>query len=125
MRGAALVVLGLALLSAMVAYPERLRVPALIGYSVAATFAIAGLLALANEFCSDRIRSWLAVALLALMAVPSIWISVGPGKRSCTFQARSLGETAGDGVCRTAFGIGSVLVLLMLLMALRQALARK
>jgi len=125
LQGAALVALGLALLVAMIAFPERLRVPALIGHVVAATFVVAGALALANVFCGQRVRSWLAVTLFTLMAVPSLWISIGPGQRSCSFHVGPLGDTAGEGVCRTAFGVGSVLVLLMLFVALRQALARK
>jgi hypothetical protein len=123
MPGSALVCVGTVLILLMLAFPERLRVPAFVGYIVAATFVFAGFLALANVFCGPKLRSWLAVALLSLMVVPSIWIAVGPGLRSCSLQIGPTRGAAGEDVCRGAFGIGSVFGLLMLLIALRYALA--
>jgi hypothetical protein len=122
MPGGALVVLGLLLLVLMIAFPQRLRVPALVGYLVAATFGLAGLLALANEFCGRGPRAWLAVALLACMVAPAIWIAVFPGERSCSLRIGLLRDAAGDSLCRGAFGVGAVLGLFMLFMALRHAL---
>lgn len=120
--GAAVIALGLVLLVLMLAFPERLRVPASIGYVAAATFVLAGLLALANEFCGRATRAWLAVALVSCMVVPSAWIAFGPGPRTCSFAWGHLAGAMGGGMCRGAFGIAAILGLVLVLLALRSAL---
>jgi hypothetical protein len=122
--GATLVGLGTLLLAAMMAFPERLNVPAPIGYLTAGTFVLAGLLALGNVFCSRGVRAWLAVVLLSCMVLPSIWIAIGPGQRSCSVDFGILFGFAGGGVCRAAFGVASVFGVIMVLVALRYALSR-
>jgi hypothetical protein len=121
--GGVLVCLGMVLLLLMIVFPERLRVPAFVGYIVAATVVFAGFLALANVYCGPKLRSWLAVVLLSLLVAPSIWIAVGPGQRSCSLQIGPASRAAGESLCRSAFGIGSIFGLLMLVVALRHALA--
>lgn len=120
--GAAMICLGLVLFAAMMAFPERLNVPAPVGYLAACTFVLAGALAVANVFCGRAVRAWLAVALLSCMVVPSAWIAIGPGRRSCSVGFGFLSGSAGDGMCRVAFGIGSVFCIAFLLIALRYAL---
>lgn len=121
--GIALTALGVALLGLMVAFPERLKVPAAIGYLTAGTLALAGLLALANAYCGRQARDWLAVALLSCMTLPSAWIAFGPGQRTCSARSGLGFHAAGDLVCRAAFGIESVLGVVLLLVAVRRALA--
>jgi hypothetical protein len=121
--GATLVGLGVALFALMSAYPERLKVPAPVGYVTAAILALAGLLAFANAFGSRRIRRWLAVALLSCMVVPSAWIAVGPGQRTCAAAVGLLFGLTTGGACRVAFGIGALIQLALVLVALRYALA--
>ena len=120
---AALVGLGVALIALMLAYPEGLKVPAPIGYVTAAIFALGGLLALANAFGSRGPRRWLAVALLSCMVVPSAWIAVGPGQRTCSAAVGFVFGLPTDGGCRLAFGIGALFGVAMVLLALRDALA--
>lgn len=122
--GAALVALGAALLALMWAYPERLKVPAPVGYVVAAAVALAGLLALANGFRWGGIGRWLAVALLSCMVVPSAWIAVGPGQRTCSAAVGFLFGVTTGGACRLAFGIGALFCAALVLVALRHASAR-
>ena len=120
--GGALVGLGLSLLLAMIAVPERLNVPPPIGYVVAGAIVLAGLLALANVFCGREVRAWLAVALLICMVVPAVWIAFGPGQRSCSLELGFLLGWAHGAACRVAFGIASVFGLMLVLVALRYAL---
>lgn len=119
--GIALICLGLVLLALMVSFPERLKVPAPVGYLAAGTFVLAGLLALANAFCGRAARAWLAVALLACMVLPSAWIAFGPGPRTCSVRGDFLFGSTGGPVCRTAFGIASVLGIALVLIAVRHA----
>ena len=122
--GVALVGLGVALFALMTAYPERLKVPAPIGYVTAAIVALGGLLALGNAFGSRGIRRWLAVVLLFFMVVPSAWIAGGPGQRTCSAAVGFLFGFATGGGCRLAFGIGALFGVALVLLALRYALAR-
>ena len=117
-----MVVLGVVLLGLMVAYPERLRVPAVIGYIAAGSFVLAGLLALANVYSGRAMRSWLAVVLLASMTAPAAWIAVGPGARTCTVALGQLAGVTGGAGCRIAFGAGALVGLVLVWMALRDAL---
>ncbi len=118
-----LVGLGLALLALMLAYPERLNVPAPIGYVAAGIVALGGLLALANAFASGGIRRWCAVALLSCMVVPPAWIAVGPGQRTCSAAVGFLFGFATDSACRVAFGVGALFGAALVLLALKHALA--
>lgn len=120
--GVALVGMGVALLLAMIALPERLNVPPPIGHVVAGTIVLAGLLALANVFCGRAVQAWLAVAVLIGLLVPGVWIAFGPGQRSCSMGLGFLLGSAHGTSCRTAFGIASVVGLVLVLVALRYAL---
>lgn len=122
--GVALIGLGLVLLGLMVAFPDRLNVPPPIGYLTAGTLVLAGLLALANAFCGRIVRAWLAVALLSCMVLPSAWIAFGSGQRTCSSRVDFLFGLTGDLVCRTAFGIASVLGVLLVLLAVRHAVTK-
>src|SRR5688572_1244379 len=106
--GVALIGLGLALLGLMVAFPERLKVPPPVGYLTAGTFALAGVLALANALWGPRARAWAAVALLSCMVLPSGWISLGPGERTCSISGDFLFGFTGGLTCRIGFGIATV-----------------
>lgn len=122
--GGALVGLGLVLLTVMVAFPARLKVPAPIGYLAAGTLVMAGLLALANVFCSRRVRAWLAVALLTCMLLPAAWIAFGTGPRTCSLKVGVSSGLIGGAGCRLAFGVGTVLGLVLVFIALRSAARR-
>lgn len=118
---AVLVVTGLGTAALMQAFPERLDVPAAVGYVAAMAFVMAGLLAFANVFAGARVRAWLVVALLACLISPGLWAAFGPGDRWCS--AGSLfffGPTRGT-ACRVAFGVASVVGLLVLAVAARHA----
>jgi hypothetical protein len=118
-----LVGLGVAMLAFMLAYPERLKVPPPIGYVTAATVALGGLLALANAFGSRGIRRWLAVSLLSCMVVPSAWIALGPGQRTCSAAVGFLFGFPTGGACRLAFGVAALVGVALVLVALKYALA--
>ncbi|HEY1227822.1 MAG TPA: hypothetical protein VGF26_10930 [Ramlibacter sp.] len=122
MPGIAVVALGLLLLVLMIAFPERLRVPAPVGYLAAGAFVIAGLLALANVFGGRRTRAWLAVALLSCMTAPAAWIAIGPGPRSCSVAWGLHGGVAAGVACRAAFGAGAIVGPALVALALRAAL---
>jgi hypothetical protein len=122
--GAALLGLATALCALMQAYPERLKVPAPVGYVAVAIVALAGLLALANAQGRRDIGRWLAVALLSCMVVPSAWIALGPGRRTCSAAVGAVFGVVSDGTCRGAFGIGALLGCVLVWIALKDALRR-
>lgn len=121
--GAALVAAGLALAALMHALPGRLNAPPAVGYVAALAFVVAGLLALSNAFAGARARAWLAVALLACLIVPGLWLAFGSGERSCTSGSFLVFFAVAKATeCRAAFGVASAVGLLMLAASIRHAL---
>lgn len=118
---AVLVAAGLGTAALMRAFPERLNVPAAVGYVAATAFVMAGLLALANAFAGARVRAWLVVALLACLVSPGLWEAFGPGDRWCSAGSLVFFAPARGTACRLAFGVASVVGLLMLAIAVRHA----
>ena len=114
--------LGVGLISLMLAFPDRLKVPAPIGHITASIVILGGLLALANAFGTRGTRRWMAVALLSCMVVPSAWIAVGPGQRTCSAAVGFLFGLPTAGGCRLAFGIGALFGVALVLLALRSAI---
>lgn len=120
------VVTGLALLAAgaiaaavMHAQPGRMHVPAWLGYLACLAFVVAATAIALHPFISGRAYGWLMVLLLATMATISAWLALGDGRRECR---ASLPFVAGDIGCRIAFGAGAIGVLLILVLAVLQAL---
>ena len=118
---AVLVAAGLGIAALMYAYPARLNVPAAVGYLAALAFVVAGLLALANAFAGARVRAWLVVALLACLISPGLWEAFGPGERWCSSGALFFFGLARGAACRAAFGVASVVGLLVLAVSVRHA----
>lgn len=118
---AVLVATGVGTAALMRAFPERLNVPAAVGYLAAMAFVMAGLLALANAFADARVRAWLVVALLACLISPGLWEAFGPGERWCSSGSLFFFAPARGTACRVAFGVASVVGLLMLAVSVRHA----
>lgn len=99
--------------------PERLRAPLPVAVLACAVFVWAGTAVALHAVVSARVYRWMMVVLLAGMTAVPAWIAFGPGARACR---TGLGLPLGEAGCRTAFGIGTALLALMLLVALAQAL---
>lgn len=105
------------------AHPEALRVPAWVAYVACAAFVVAGLLVAAGEGRAMRpLRDWLAVLLLVALFVPGAWVAFGPGPRACRVSLPLMASAAGEVLCRGAFGLGAILMGVMVAWALRLAL---
>jgi hypothetical protein len=103
-------------------HPEGLRVPAWVAYVAASAFALTGLSLLAGALEAIRLQRWLGVAVaLSLLAVGS-WIAIGPGERACSMSIPFLRTAAPEAVCRGAFGLGALLVALVLGVLARRAI---
>jgi hypothetical protein len=103
-------------------HPERLRAPMWIAMCACASFVIAGVAMALHPFVSATFYRWLMVALLSVMGAIPLWIALGPGDRTaCRSNVPFLSGEAG---CRVMFGVGGVLVALMLCVAVMQALRR-
>ena len=104
---------------AVTLYPERLNAPAWIAYVAAAVFAIGGATALARAYGRQSLANVLVCLVLAGMLVIGSWIALGPGARACVGGVAGTGVPVSELACRSAFGVGALVVAGMLVLAVR------
>lgn len=97
--------------------------PAWVGYAAGVAFAAAGLAILAQGR-SPRVQRWLGLLAVAGLFVPGAWVAFGPGPRECAVSLPFLSAVAPELLCRGAFGLGIVLVAVLLALAAAQAIRR-
>ena len=121
------IIFGAGVLSAAGVYwhPEQLNVPAWVGYSACAAFVFAGLSIVAAEAMSRRVEAWFAVAFVAALLVPGAWIAFGPGVHECSVSVAFLNGTGSEIVCRSAFGLGSIVTAAFLYYVVRRVLCQR
>jgi hypothetical protein len=105
--------------------PEGLRAPAWVAYLAAALFALAGAVSLARTYQRPLIADGLVCVVLSGMLVVGLWVSLGPGPRQCLGRISGTGVVASELACRSAFGVGALLVGGMLALAVRGWLRRR
>jgi hypothetical protein len=117
---------GVAIALAVYLHPENLRVPAWVAYAAALAFFFAGCQLLARHHGQRLLQAWLPAALVACLVAPPLWIAFGAGPRRCGFELATsvlrLFGVRSDLLCRVGFGIGAVLGLAILLLAIHHAL---
>lgn len=120
--GLVLIVWGLGLATLLFLRPESARVPLFVlGFVCVSLVLLGTAVAVYSTTAPGRYRWVMAVALACLAVIPA-WIAIGPGPRNCTSNFSILSSEVS---CRGAFGIGAILLMLMFVVALRQALASK
>jgi len=117
-----LVARGLGLAALVALRPEFARVPLLVLWFLCAALVLSGLAVAVYSTTTPGRYQWAIAGALASMAVVPAWIAFGPGARSCT---SSFAILTSELPCRVAFGVGAILLVLMFIVALRQALAAK
>jgi len=121
--GWAAMALGAFALAVIVGHPENLRTESWVAYAAASAFIFAGAAIVLGEFPeSRRFAGWASLASVAGLAIPGLWIAFGPGPRNCTALLFFISTSAGEWVCRGAFGLGAVLMLAFLALMLRRLL---
>lgn len=100
-------------------HPEGLHAPRWVAYLAASAFFLAGGYALARAYQRPYLAEACVCFLLGAMLVIGIWIAFGPGPRQCVGGLGGLGFPTSDTNCRVAFGLGSLLVAVMFLLAIR------
>lgn len=120
--GAVIAALGAMTVLVIYLHPEKLRAPLRVGLAASSSFGIAGIAVALHPFISARSYRWSMIVLLAVMASIPAWIAFGPGVRTCH---SNIPFFTGEYGCRVAFGIGAVLMLLMLGAAISQAFRRQ
>ena len=103
-------------------HPEELRAPAWVVYVAASAFGFAGLSLVAGLFQAVRLQHWLVVAVTLSMFSVSAWVAFGPGERACSMSIGMFGMVPADMVCRGAFGIGALLMALILFLTISHAI---
>ena len=104
--------------------PEGLTSPRWVVYLAASAFVLAGGTALARAYQRTTLAEACVCFLLGAMLLIELWITFAPGPQ-CTGGFAGLGFAASDMSCRVAFGLGSVVVAVMLVLAIRGWLRRR
>ena len=116
--GFCVIAAGLCIAFLIYAYPEKLRVPSWLGYSVCATISIAGATVVAKELKYLRVASGLTIVILLGMQFIVAWLALGAGPRHCFFRGPILAGMSPDWLCRGVFGFGAVMLAAMLVIAI-------
>ena len=95
-------------------HPEQLTVPVAVAYAACLAFSFAGLVIIAKRLGLTRCNAWLVVFVIAAMLALEVWISFGSGSRRCSVSIPFFGGIGSELVCRGVFGLGTILVALML-----------
>ena len=122
--GVAIASLGGVLALLAYAQPQGLRAPSWIVYAAALAFVFAGGIVIARARGLPWLEAWLPVPLLACMVAPVLWIAFGSGPRRCGIAlggALRIAALRPDLPCRVGFGLAAIVGLVLLLLAIRQA----
>ena len=103
-------------------HPQGLRAPAWIGYAAGCAFILAGLTLVAGALRAPALQRWLGFAVAISLFTVSLWVAFGPGDRACALSMSFIQSVAPDAICRGAFGLGAVLVGLLIVVMLRRML---
>ena len=119
--------LGLAVALAYVASAGRagLRVPPGVVYLGAATYAAAGATLLLQALGYLRAQAVPAFLMGAGMTGIAGWVAFGPGPRRCQASFGGFGFIPPERLCRTAFGMGALLLGVIAWLMLRALLRRE
>ncbi len=124
---AALLSFGLALALAYIARTAtaQLRAPTGVVYLAAATYAAAGAALVLQALGHLRAQAGPVFLMGAGMTGIAGWVAFGPGPRRCQASLGGFGFIPPELLCRAAFGIGALLLGLILWLMLRPLVRRQ
>ena len=103
------------------AHPEKLRAPAWVAYAAILSFGVAGLLLVAQATGNRLLKALLPPLLITCMLAPAVWIVFGAPDPSCGMRFLGYFGIAPASACRVGFGLGGLVMLAILAVALRQS----
>ena len=106
-------------------HPEGLNTPRWVAYLASSAFALAGCSSLAHGYKRASLAEGCVALVLSAFLIIGLWITFAPGAHQCGGGITGLGFAASDASCRVAFGIGSIVVGVMLFFAVRGLLQRR
>jgi hypothetical protein len=123
--GALVIAVGAAVMLAVFFAPRGMHAPAWVVYAAGGAFVLAGLALLAEGTGRRVLARWLPSLVVACLLAPAAWLAFGSGPRRCMvsawgFGSRMLGRHS-DLLCRLAFGAGTLVGVLILLLFVRDA----
>lgn len=117
--GLAIAGVGFVLSAAFFVRPDLLSAPAWVAHLAATAFVMAGAIVALRAKGRSRAADAAVCALLACLAGIGLWAALGEDAGQCTSGYGGVAFQSSEAACRVAFGIGSLLVMGMLLLALR------
>jgi hypothetical protein len=119
--GLAAAAMGVITMVVMVLDPAELRVPFWVAFAAASTFVTAGAALICGAFAATKLEGLFGVLAVLGLLVPSAWIAFGPGDHVCTVTLPFITTAGSEWLCRAAFGLGTLLVLAVLILFSRRA----
>lgn len=101
--------------------PESLMVPLWLGLVACACFVLSGIALALKTTRYTRLYQWSVVALLVCMGCLPAWFAFAGGIAKCTASLPLLDGPLG---CKIAFGIATLVMLPILMLAVRQAIRK-
>lgn len=106
-------------------HPEHVLVPSWVAYAACGAFVLAGLALVAQSASYFRGCRWLIVALVGSMRVPRLWAALGASSQSCSAAVLGHVFIPTELACRRAWGISSLLLTAVFILAVRWAVAAR
>ncbi len=119
--GGVVVLAGLAGAIAIHRHPEGLAVP--FGLALTACFSVSltGVVLWLKTTRYRRVYHWTVVVLVLCMGVIPAWLAFGTGASTCSASLPFIDSALG---CRLAFGVSTAFMLLVLVLAIKDAIRR-
>lgn len=107
------------------AHPERLRSPEWVALLAAALLGFGGVCVILSALRLHSPLRWLVCGLLVAMAAIPGWIATSDAATQCTVVSLGVRASISEAGCRGAFGLGTLVLLVMLIFAVRGALRQR
>lgn len=103
--------LGAGMMVLMAMNQDEVRVPLWVAEIAGSTFVFAGLSIVARAKSWLRLQRIFAVLAVYGLAIPGLWILLGPDTGSCSGTFGFISKTAANAECRIVFGLGGIITL--------------
>ena len=121
LSGAVVASVGIVAAVAVLRQPGGLQVPLWVAMVACLSFVLSGVVLALKTSRFEALYRWSVVLLLLCMGAVPAWLTFGSVTGVCTASLPFIGGPLG---CRLAFGASTCLVLLMLWLAIKEALRR-
>ena len=119
--GGMIALVGVAVALEVYSHPEGLKAPLWVALVACSTLPLSGLALWLKATRFNRVYHWTVVAIVLCMGSIAAWLTFGRDAGACTSNIPLIGSPF---ACRVAFGASTVFALLILALAIKDAIRR-